>query len=62
MDSPAFRVLATGLFVLILIFYILNWIFTIMNVCSGKLLLGPTMVELEKREMEERRRKEQDEV
>lgn len=61
MDSPAFRVLATALFVLILIFYILNWAFTILNLFTGKILMGPSMVELEKQEEERRGREGQDE-
>ncbi|KAI6838858.1 hypothetical protein KC332_g4826 [Hortaea werneckii] len=41
MDSPTFRTLATILFLLLLIDYILNWIFTIRDIWLGKLLNGP---------------------
>lgn len=41
MDSPTFRTLATIFFLLLLIDYILNWIFTIRDIWLGKLLNGP---------------------
>ncbi|KAK3669682.1 hypothetical protein LTR78_010434 [Recurvomyces mirabilis] len=39
-DSPAFRVLATGLFLILLIDYFINWGFTIRDIVQGKLLNG----------------------
>ncbi|RMY89414.1 hypothetical protein D0862_10213 [Hortaea werneckii] len=41
MDSPTFRTLATIFFLLLLIDYMLNWIFTIRDIWLGKLLNGP---------------------
>lgn len=35
MDSPAFRVLATALFVCLLIAYLMNWTLTIWSIFSG---------------------------
>ncbi|KAI6910867.1 hypothetical protein KC318_g2966 [Hortaea werneckii] len=41
MDSPTFRTLATIFFLLLLIDYIMNWIFTVRDIWLGKLLNGP---------------------
>jgi tellurite resistance protein TehA-like permease len=40
MDSPTFRVLATGLLLLLVIDYLINWAFTIRDIAQGKLLNG----------------------
>ncbi|KAJ4417132.1 hypothetical protein N0V82_006332 [Gnomoniopsis sp. IMI 355080] len=41
MDSPAFRVLATALFVFLLIVYVINWVLTIWSVFNGDILFAP---------------------
>lgn len=58
MVSPAFGVLALGLFVLLLISDFLNWIYTVMNIANENLLFGPTQNELEMREPNQKRKKD----
>lgn len=41
MDSPAFRVLATALFVLLLLGYLINWVLTIWSVFKGDVFFPP---------------------
>lgn len=61
MDSPASQVVSTVLFVLLVIFWLLNVLYTIINVADGILIFGPTMAELEKKEFEERRKRHDEE-
>jgi len=44
MDSPAFRVVAAGLFLILLVVYFANWVFTLLNLPS--LLFQTTAKEL----------------
>lgn len=55
MDSPTFRVLTTGLFIILVICYFGNWFFTIKGVIRGPLFFGKTKEEM--REMNEKERK-----
>lgn len=41
MDSPAFRVLATALFVFLLIGYLTNWALTIWSLFKGDIFFPP---------------------
>jgi len=61
MDSPASQVVSTVLFVLLVIFWLLNVLYTIINGANGKLIFGPTMADLEKKEFEERRKRHDEE-
>lgn len=45
MDSPAFRVLATALFIFLFIAYLINWVFTVWSVFKGDLLFGPSQLD-----------------
>lgn len=59
MDSPAFRVLATALFVLLMIAYLTNLTLTIWSVCKGDLLF-PSSQNKDERERAEDEQHESD--
>lgn len=47
MDSPAFRGLSTALFLIIFIFYLINWVFTFKGMWDGSLIWAQSELEEE---------------
>lgn len=54
LDSPTFRVLTTGLTIILTVDYFFNWYYTLRNIFNGSLLDGRELL----KEMEEERLKE----